>query len=104
VTTGQIYWGAVPFVVIQIIMVGIVIAFPGLVTSNLERLTADPSKIEIEIPTPDYEHEQLDTGPSGATGGALDRGDADQGAQRPDREGSGAEQGSDLEQLFKESK
>jgi tripartite ATP-independent transporter DctM subunit len=32
VTTGQIYWGAVPFVIIQLIMVGIVIAFPGLVT------------------------------------------------------------------------
>jgi tripartite ATP-independent transporter DctM subunit len=32
VTTGQIYWGAVPFVIIQLIMVGIVIAFPGIVT------------------------------------------------------------------------
>ncbi len=31
VTTGQIYWGAVPFVVIQLIMVGIVIAFPQIV-------------------------------------------------------------------------
>jgi TRAP-type mannitol/chloroaromatic compound transport system permease large subunit len=31
VTTGQIYWGAVPFVVIQLIMVGLVIAFPGMV-------------------------------------------------------------------------
>ena len=31
VTTGQIYWGAVPFVVIQLIMVGIVILFPGIV-------------------------------------------------------------------------
>ena len=29
VTTGQIYWGAVPFVIIQVIMVGLVIAFPG---------------------------------------------------------------------------
>src|SRR5690606_8693836 len=28
VTTGQIYWGAVPFVVIQLIMVAIVIGFP----------------------------------------------------------------------------
>ena len=28
VTTGQIYWGAVPFVVIQVIMVGLVITFP----------------------------------------------------------------------------
>lgn len=31
VTTGQIYWGAVPFVVIQLIMVGIVILFPNIV-------------------------------------------------------------------------
>ena len=31
VTTGQIYWGAVPYVVIQLIMVGLLIAFPGLV-------------------------------------------------------------------------
>jgi TRAP-type mannitol/chloroaromatic compound transport system permease large subunit len=31
VTTGQIYWGAVPFVVIQVIMVGLVIAFPQMV-------------------------------------------------------------------------
>jgi TRAP-type mannitol/chloroaromatic compound transport system permease large subunit len=29
VTTGQIYWGAVPFVVIQCIMVALVIAFPA---------------------------------------------------------------------------
>jgi TRAP-type mannitol/chloroaromatic compound transport system permease large subunit len=31
VTTGQIYWGAVPFVVIQLIMVALVITFPGMV-------------------------------------------------------------------------
>jgi tripartite ATP-independent transporter DctM subunit len=31
VTTGQIYWGAVPFVIIQCIMVGLVIAFPAMV-------------------------------------------------------------------------
>jgi len=31
VTTGQIYWGAVPFVCIQIIMVGLAIAFPQMV-------------------------------------------------------------------------
>jgi tripartite ATP-independent transporter DctM subunit len=50
VTTGQIYWGAVPFVVIQIVMVALVIAFPGMVTSSLEKSTVDPSKIQIEIP------------------------------------------------------
>ncbi len=31
VTTGQIYWGAVPFVGIQLIMVGLTIAFPQMV-------------------------------------------------------------------------
>src|SRR5690625_730549 len=32
VTTGQIYWGSVPFIVIQITMVAVVLLFPGLVT------------------------------------------------------------------------
>jgi len=31
VTTGQIYWGAVPFVLIQVLMIGITITFPGMV-------------------------------------------------------------------------
>ncbi|MHB1125135.1 MAG: TRAP transporter large permease [Ramlibacter sp.] len=37
VTTMQIYWGAVPFVLIQIVMVGLIIAFPTLVSGNLEK-------------------------------------------------------------------
>ncbi|MGE5162554.1 MAG: TRAP transporter large permease [Sphingobacteriales bacterium] len=51
VTTGQIYWGAVPFVVIQVIMVLLVILFPAMVmhykgaASNI-----DPNKVKIEIP------------------------------------------------------
>jgi TRAP-type mannitol/chloroaromatic compound transport system permease large subunit len=52
VTTGQIYWGAVPFVVIQCIMVGLVIAFPGLVMHYKSLSpTVDPSKIEIRLPS-----------------------------------------------------
>lgn len=31
VTTGQIYWGAIPFVIIQLIMVAIVVLFPNIV-------------------------------------------------------------------------
>jgi TRAP-type mannitol/chloroaromatic compound transport system permease large subunit len=31
VTTGQIYWGAIPFVIIQLIMVAIVVIFPNIV-------------------------------------------------------------------------
>ena len=31
VRTSQIYWGAVPFVIIQVAMIGVVIGFPGIV-------------------------------------------------------------------------
>ena len=49
VTTGQIYWGAVPFVLIQILMVGLIIAFPNLVSGGLgKKADADTSKIVIE--------------------------------------------------------
>jgi len=54
ITTGQIYWGAVPFVIIQIIMVLLVILFPPMVmhykgaASNI-----DPNKVLIEVPQTD---------------------------------------------------
>jgi hypothetical protein len=35
VKTSEIYWGAVPFVVIQVLMVATIIAFPGIVTNNI---------------------------------------------------------------------
>jgi TRAP-type mannitol/chloroaromatic compound transport system permease large subunit len=51
VTTGQIYWGAVPFVVIQVIMVGLVIMFPAMVMHYKGAAsTIDPNKVKIEIP------------------------------------------------------
>ena len=51
VTTGQIYWGAVPFVVIQVIMVVMVILFPAMVMHYKRGLsTIDPNKVKIEIP------------------------------------------------------
>ncbi len=51
VTTGQIYRGAIPFVVIQVIMVAMVIIFPSLVLSGLDKAsTVDPNTIQIEIP------------------------------------------------------
>jgi TRAP-type mannitol/chloroaromatic compound transport system permease large subunit len=54
VTTGQIYWGAVPFVCIQLIMVGLVIAFPNLVLAGLDSgPKIDPSKVQIQVPTVD---------------------------------------------------
>jgi TRAP-type mannitol/chloroaromatic compound transport system permease large subunit len=49
VTTGQIYWGAIPFVVIQCIMVAVVIAVPAMVMHyKVAAPVVDPSKIEIQ--------------------------------------------------------
>jgi GntP family gluconate:H+ symporter len=50
VTTTQIYWGAVPFVIIQIIMVGLIIAFPQLVTGSVEAPKAGAPTIQLEVP------------------------------------------------------
>jgi TRAP-type mannitol/chloroaromatic compound transport system permease large subunit len=50
VSTGQIYWGAVPFVVIQVVMIGITIAFPSMVM-HYKGAVVDPSTIEIKVPT-----------------------------------------------------
>jgi hypothetical protein len=50
VTTMQIYWGAVPYVFIQVIMVGLIIAFPGIVSSGLdEKEIIDLDKVVLEV-------------------------------------------------------
>jgi hypothetical protein len=52
VTTGQIYWGAIPFVVIQCIMVGLVIAFPAMVMHYKAAASkVDPNTIDIQLPS-----------------------------------------------------
>jgi tripartite ATP-independent transporter DctM subunit len=51
ITTGQIYWGAVPFVFIQVIMVILVILFPSMVMHYKGVGTGvDPNKVKIDIP------------------------------------------------------
>jgi GntP family gluconate:H+ symporter len=52
VTIEQIYWGAVPFVIIQVIMVGLIIAFPTLVSSGLvkdEKIDIDKAFQQMQI-------------------------------------------------------
>ena len=51
VTTGQIYWGAVPFVVIQVVMVSLVIAFPGMVTSSIDKPVSKEAIESIQLET-----------------------------------------------------
>jgi tripartite ATP-independent transporter DctM subunit len=54
VKTTDIYWGAIPFVVIQLVMVALVIAFPQLVMHYKDDAPAvSPSQIEIHIPPPE---------------------------------------------------
>jgi GntP family gluconate:H+ symporter len=53
VTTGQIYWGSIPFVIIQLLMVGVIIGFPELVLASLDQgHKIDLNKIQIQVPEP----------------------------------------------------
>jgi len=63
VTSGQIYWGAVPFVLIQILMIGLVIAVPQMVmVYKAGESKVDPSKVQILAPP--VEEPAPGTGPS----------------------------------------
>jgi hypothetical protein len=63
VTTGQIYWGATPFVVIQVLAVALVITFPQLVMHYKSTgAQIDPSKVDIRIQMPDLDLPPLDLG------------------------------------------
>jgi tripartite ATP-independent transporter DctM subunit len=54
IKSSEIYWGAIPWVMLQVILVIIVILWPQSVTYWIERGTElDPSKIKIEIPMPE---------------------------------------------------
>ena len=54
VKTTDIYWGAIPFVLIQLVVVALVIAFPQMVMVYKDDApTVSPSSIEIHIPPPE---------------------------------------------------
>ncbi|HVE48659.1 MAG TPA: TRAP transporter large permease subunit [Casimicrobiaceae bacterium] len=51
VKSSDIYWGAIPFVVLQLILVALVVAFPKQVTMFLPKpVQYDLKNIEIEVP------------------------------------------------------
>ena len=51
VKTSDIYWGAIPWLVLQLLLVVILIFWPGAVTYWLDKKpTVDPNSIKIEIP------------------------------------------------------
>lgn len=51
VKTSEIYWGAVPFVVIQLIMVALIIIFPGLVSTDTTKQQDRSVTRELSIDT-----------------------------------------------------
>jgi TRAP-type mannitol/chloroaromatic compound transport system permease large subunit len=62
VKSSDIYWGAMPWIGLQAIMVVLVIAFPITVTGLLDKpLNVDLNKVKIEVPMIDLP--PLDFGP-----------------------------------------
>jgi TRAP-type mannitol/chloroaromatic compound transport system permease large subunit len=56
IKTGDIYWGAIPFVCIQVLMVALVILFPQMVTSGLDKIEViDIDSVKIELPDTGYD-------------------------------------------------
>jgi TRAP-type mannitol/chloroaromatic compound transport system permease large subunit len=67
VTTMQIYWGAVPFVIIQVVMVALIIFFPAIVSSGLDKTEkVDLDKIQMQM---NKEMQEAATPPAGAASG-----------------------------------
>jgi TRAP-type mannitol/chloroaromatic compound transport system permease large subunit len=67
VTTGQIYWGAIPFVIIQCIMVALIIIFPALESYDKPGEGADSNAPVIDI----QQMLQDDAGKAGNAGGGA---------------------------------
>jgi len=74
VTTPQIYWGSVPFIVIQLLMVAAVMLFPGMVTHyKADQSTIDPATVRLSTESA-YGQDAY------GFGAASDGGDADPAA------------------------
>ena len=54
IKTSDIYWGAIPWIGTMVILVAVVILWPGSVTYWIDRsIKIDPSKVKIEIQMPE---------------------------------------------------
>ena len=76
VTIEQIYWGSVPFVIIQIIMVAMIIAFPGLVSTGTAKgteLNAEQVLEQMQTPAETIDTSTIpETPASGAEGASKE--------------------------------
>jgi TRAP-type mannitol/chloroaromatic compound transport system permease large subunit len=74
IKTTDIYWGAIPFVVIQVLMVAVVLAFPRIVTGNVSKAAGAISgsgadEIRRQLENPD------NSSPPSGSGGASNSGE-----------------------------
>jgi TRAP-type mannitol/chloroaromatic compound transport system permease large subunit len=79
VTTGQIYWGAIPFVLIQIVMVGLIIVFPQLVGHDAPVVVPEGQEQVIDLQKMLQDDAAADAAREAAKvspGGTPDEGDA----------------------------
>jgi TRAP-type mannitol/chloroaromatic compound transport system permease large subunit len=81
VTTGQIYKGSIAFICIQLFMVGIIMAFPNLVTGNIDKVqnlsdTEVMQQLDIRG-TEDDQQAEADKGPKPEEGDASGNGGED---------------------------
>src|SRR4051812_45581603 len=75
ISTGQIYWGAVPFVMIQVLMIALVITFPQMVmVYKAGESKVDPRKTQIIV----REDEPRGGSPDASKGGATTPGGQEQ--------------------------
>jgi hypothetical protein len=83
VTTGQIYWGAVPFVMIQIVMIGLVITFPQMVmVYKAGEKKIDINTIHIVVPEEQSSGRGAGKGTRGGTPGNTEQEDAEKALER----------------------
>jgi TRAP-type mannitol/chloroaromatic compound transport system permease large subunit len=64
VTTGQIYKGSIAFIIMQLIMVGMIMAFPNLVSGNIDKVqNLSDSEVmqQLDMQNPDAEPAEGDT-------------------------------------------
>jgi TRAP-type mannitol/chloroaromatic compound transport system permease large subunit len=102
VTTMQIYWGAVPFVLIQIVMVGLIIFFPGIVTGGLdkeEKIDLDKVQMQMENDTSTQPNQPAASAPAAAEPAATPA--SGSGLEPPPAPASNDDEQKKIDDLFK---
>ena len=64
VKSSDIYWGALPWVALQLILCAIIILFPQSVTYFLDKPKTDAPKLEIQVAPPSFGGSSFGNGPS----------------------------------------